>query len=194
MITAVRTSFRWCWNKIRALSHGFVRPKLCIIEARWIIGCSLQSSIFTRSFYTHCIGKFDYLYTCNWAQAYTLCPWTITTNLNSINHGVDGIFCDVIQAQLKCCHHHTGLQLAPSGQQKSVGTETQLFLLTSNLSWAEWLGGTQRVLRLEAVLKTQSRTKTSTWNSQKFKISLINWMLFESIGLLAYLQNSLGCF
>ena len=82
--------------------------------------------------------------------------WTVTTHLNSIDHGTDGVLCDVIQAQLKGCHHHASLQLAPCGQQKSVGAETQLLLLTSHLPWAERLGGTQRVLRLETMLKNQT--------------------------------------
>lgn len=79
--------------------------------------------------------------------------WTVSIYLNGIDHGADGIFCDVIQAHLKGGHHHASLQLAPCGQQQSVGAETQLFLLTSPLPRAEWLGGAQRILRLETMLK-----------------------------------------
>lgn len=85
------------------------------------------------------------------------CSQTVATNLNSVDHGADGIICDVIQAQLKGRHHHAGLQLAPRGQQQSVGAETQLLLLTSHLPWTERLGGAQRVLRLETMLKAQTR-------------------------------------
>lgn len=85
------------------------------------------------------------------------CWWTVATNLNSVDHAADGILCDVIQAQLKGRHHHASLQLAPRGQQQSVGTETQLLLLTSHLPRAERLGGAQRVLWLETMLKAQTR-------------------------------------
>lgn len=82
---------------------------------------------------------------------------TVATNLNSVDHGVNSIFCDVIQAQLKGCHHHPGFQLAPCGQQQSVGTESQLFLLAPHLSWAKRLSRAQRVLRLETMLKAHGR-------------------------------------
>lgn len=34
---------------------------------------------------------------------------SVSTNLNSICHGVNSILCDIIQAQLKGCDHHAGL-------------------------------------------------------------------------------------
>lgn len=98
------------------------------------------------------------------------------TNLNSIYQGADGIVCDVIQAQLKGRHHHAGLQLAPRGQQPSMGTETQLFLITSHLPWTERLGGAQRVLRLETVLKAQNKTHkhANDTDSELFQHLVIN--------------------
>lgn len=82
---------------------------------------------------------------------------TVETNLDSMGHAADGVFCDVVQAQLEGRHHHAGLQLAPRGQQQGVGTEAQLLLLTPHLAGAERLGGAQGVLRLEAMLRAQSR-------------------------------------
>lgn len=75
------------------------------------------------------------------------------THLNSIGHGADGLLCDIVEAQLKSSHHHAGLQLAPGGQQQSVGTQAQLLLLTSCFPWAEGLSGTERVVRLKAMLQ-----------------------------------------
>ncbi len=100
------------------------------------------------------------------------CSWTVSTNLNSIDHAADGILCDVIQAQLKGRHHHAGLQLAPRGQQQGVGAETQLLLLTSHLPWTERLGGAQRVLRLEAMLKAQTRHTDSQLHAANLKTYL----------------------
>lgn len=81
----------------------------------------------------------------------------IGTNLDSVGHGADSFFRDVVQAHLKGRHHHARLQLAPCGQQQSVGAETKLLLLATHLAWAEGLGGAQGVLGLETMLRVQAR-------------------------------------
>lgn len=72
-----------------------------------------QSQHETTPIYPH-DSTISFLFTGEIILIYS--AWIIdATNLNSIDHGADSIFCDVIKAQLKGRHHHPGLQLAPRG-------------------------------------------------------------------------------
>lgn len=109
--------------------------------------------------HTHLLVVKSPQHTIIYLQLSALIWWWVSTNLNSVGHGADGIICDIIQAQLKGCHHHAGLQLAPCREQQSMSAETHLLFLTTHFPGAERLSTTQRILRLETMLKTQTRHK-----------------------------------